>query len=73
MADIYVCKHCGGDASGVYCNLCNTADKRREMDLANKEIRKNEGKEWICKVCELGWYSIFTKTYSSGLIEKIKQ
>ena len=65
---IHLCKHCGTDCTGIYCNQCKTAEQRREMDRANKELKP----DYVCKVCDLGWYSTFSRSFSDGLIERIK-
>ena len=66
---IHVCKHCSSVCSGVYCNSCKKAEDRRKMDEENKKLIPN----FVCKVCELGWYSPMTKVFNSGFIEKIKE
>ena len=63
---IHLCKHCEARCSGVYCNDCKTAEQRKKMDEENKKIKP----DYICRVCDLKWYSTFSKTYSDGLIEK---
>ena len=69
---IYMCMHCGAKLSGSakFCNYCNTAEKRKESDKENKKIWQESGLgEYVCKMCDLGWYSIFTENYNSGLIQ----
>lgn len=61
---IHLCKHCGTECGGIYCNQCKTAAGRKELDENNKSIKPDH----ICKICDLGWYSTFSKFYSSGLI-----
>lgn len=54
----YLCKHCGSwinstgimddkhrTSRGTYCKYCNTAEKRREIDKENAEIRKGDEKK----------------------------
>lgn len=65
---IHLCKHCGTDCSGIYCGHCKTAEGRREMDAYNKKLNPN----YICKPCDLDWYSPFSAFYADGIIERIK-
>ena len=65
---IHECKHCGTPCSGTYCNQCKKAEDRREMDDENRKLNPN----FVCKVCDLGWYSPAAKTFTDGCIEKIK-
>jgi len=65
---IHKCKHCGTTCSGTYCNYCKKAEDRKKMDNENRKLNPN----FVCKVCDLGWYSPSTKSFASGTIEKIK-
>lgn len=65
--NIHVCKHCGTQCSGVYCNDCKKAEGRRAVDEANRKINP----KFRCKVCEDGWYSTNVQSPSLGNI-KIK-
>jgi hypothetical protein len=65
---IHLCRHCNNECSGHWCKYCSKVEQRKEMDKENKKINPN----FICKICDLGWYSLFSQNYNSGVIERIK-
>ncbi len=65
---IHLCRHCSKECTGHWCKDCTKADDRREMDKENRKLDPN----FVCKVCDLGWYSIHVQEYNSGIIERIK-
>ena len=54
MGEICICMHCHNTVPGQakLCGNCNTADKRREMDEANKKLFKEKGLEYHCHHCD---------------------
>lgn len=70
--EIYLCMHCGAKLSGKakFCSFCSTAEKRHEADYENRKIWEENGLgEYICKMCDKDWYSVFTKVFNSGIIQ----
>jgi hypothetical protein len=65
---VKLCRHCDIECGGHWCKNCGKAEDRREMDKENKKIDPN----FVCKVCNLGWYSLRVQTYESGIIERVK-
>jgi hypothetical protein len=65
---IHLCRHCSKECSGAWCNDCKKSEQRKEMDEENKKLNQ----DFICKVCDLGWYSSLVQNYNSGVIERIK-
>ncbi len=66
---VYLCVHCGTQCGKAkYCKNCDSAPKRAEMDKENKKIKADN----VCKVCDLGWYSVFTQVHEELTIEKFK-
>lgn len=63
---VYLCRHCGWRCTGQYCSRCDNAAKRKLMDAENKKINP----EFVCKYCELGWYSVFTKVHTESEIKE---
>jgi hypothetical protein len=42
---IHLCAHCGEKCKSKYCGMCQTAEGRKKVDIANKKIRmENEAK-----------------------------
>lgn len=66
MRVINLCIHCGNQCTGKYCSLCKTAESRKQMDLANKELFP----DYVCKVCELGWDSVHVQRFSPFTIKQ---
>jgi hypothetical protein len=65
---IHLCYHCEKVCAGKQCNNCSTKEKRAEMDKVNKEIKP----DYVCKVCDLNWYSTMVEKRFEGTIEKLK-
>jgi len=55
MAMIYLCQHCGAKMGSdkKFCQECSTAEKRKAMDEANRQLfKENNLPEYHCKFCE---------------------
>ena len=54
MPPIYLCIHCDSKVKGTgkYCEFCNSAEKRRDMDRAKEKHFKEHGFEYECKRCK---------------------
>jgi ribosomal protein L40E len=54
MGDISICMHCHNSVPGSakFCGDCNTSDKRRAMDEANRKLFKTMGLDYKCHHCD---------------------
>ncbi len=49
---IQICFHCSTQCGGKYCPDCATAQKRRDMDEANRKNFEEQGlPPYECKAC----------------------
>lgn len=67
MGIIQICMHCGFRCSGKFCNNCDKKEKRLEMDKHNKSVIPG----FECKMCDLGWYSIYSRTNTQQEIKDV--
>jgi hypothetical protein len=53
--EVHVCEHCHnyiGNSSARFCGECNTAEKRKIMDQANKKHFAEKGLDYKCHHCK---------------------
>lgn len=53
--EICICKHCHNVLSGKgnYCPNCNSVEKRKEMDEANRKNFEEHGLVFKCHECDI--------------------
>jgi RNase P subunit RPR2 len=55
MSELYICKHCHNYLSGKgnYCPNCNSVEKRKETDEANRKNFEENGLVFKCHECDI--------------------